>query len=737
MGRKFLKRSKLVRLVLAFLPILVFGGLVHAGAASAATYYISPSGSDSSAGTISAPWRTFSHAMGILSPGDTLYLEDGTYTINNAGSGSVVLYVRASGNSSSRITIKALNDGNAVIDGQGNYVTCQVAASYVEIDGINFRNSGNGSGWSHGIEIWGGNDILRRDIVNKFGMGFSGTVAGASENNSMGIEIDNSAVNTLVEDCAVYVENAASAYTTIAPRVGINVYGTGSVIRRNFIYWQPGNNSIGPSSIQIYSVSNVLVENNVIVDNGSGTDGILFWGHYNGLTGERAYGNITRNMSSYGIWITVDSGMGTCSGTIFKDNVVLNNYGYPLRNGGDTNMTIENNTVEGAHNAAILVANFGSNSYNLATYVSGNSAINNPGWESGGLTGDSQNNLYSSGSGSGSDSFTNPNYDYSTYGLGAYLIPSSAIGDRGANALYEYVNGMLTSSPLWPWPMESRIQSELGMSVTWASNGGIWQTLNGVYPAGTTSSLTSTGTTSGTASTGSTSGTTAVSTGSTSVTTSTSTGSASGSTTTSTGSTSGTTTTGSTSGTTTTSTSSGTGSITNSTSGSTTATSGSVSPLLVSPSQGEATSTTVTFTWEKPENENPYKYRLLYSKNSDLSNASPVDVAYLINSRENDKSLFAGLGVGLLPFGLVFPAGIVFTNKKKRLLLIAALLFVAAAFSSCGGAGTQSVSSGSASTISYTVSNLDSRSTYYWAVQAVDSNGQVISQSPTSNFQTQ
>ncbi len=54
--------------------------------------------------------------------------------------------------------------------------------------------------------------------------------------------------------------------------------------------------------------------------------------------------------------------------------------------------------------------------------------------------------------------------------------------DIGANILYEYQDGVLTNQPLWPWPMENRIMAEKGISVTWASNGGIWETLNGVYP---------------------------------------------------------------------------------------------------------------------------------------------------------------------------------------------------------------------------------------------------------------
>ncbi|MDA8155174.1 MAG: hypothetical protein M0Z52_01775 [Actinomycetota bacterium] len=168
---------------------------------------------------------------------------------------------------------------------------------------------------------------------------------------------------------------------------------------------------------------------------------------------------------------------------------------------------------------------------------------------------------------------------------------------------------------------------------------------------------------------------------------------------------------------------------------SSTTSSTSTSPQLVSPSNGQTTSTTVTFTWTKPGNKIGH-YKLLYSQNSNLSSSSTK----LIASSQQKPSVFAGLGMGLLPFGIILPMGIMLADKKKRLLLVAALLIAAAALSSCGAGGGATPAGGSApsgSTQSYTVSGLTSNTTYYWAVQALDSNGQVISQSTTGYFQTQ
>ena len=62
-------------IVMAFVLLAPF-------AAGAATYYVDqsrPSASDSNAGTETSPWRTITHAAGVLVAGDTVRVKDGTY----------------------------------------------------------------------------------------------------------------------------------------------------------------------------------------------------------------------------------------------------------------------------------------------------------------------------------------------------------------------------------------------------------------------------------------------------------------------------------------------------------------------------------------------------------------------------------------------------------------------------------------------------------------------------------
>jgi hypothetical protein len=69
----------------------------------------------------------------------------------------------------------------------------------------------------------------------------------------------------------------------------------------------------------------------------------------------------------------------------------------------------------------------------------------------------------------GLESFTNsyvenifvnwPDYPYGSRNM-------TSMEGEGARLTHRYVNGVLTDEPLWPWPMEDRVQAELGISVT-------------------------------------------------------------------------------------------------------------------------------------------------------------------------------------------------------------------------------------------------------------------------------
>lgn len=87
---------------------------------SGASFYISPTGSDSNPGTAAAPWKTFAFAVKQVRPGQELVVLDGTYTKGTTGLPAINC---ASGSSNgtlqSRIRIRSDNPRKAYLKSDG------------------------------------------------------------------------------------------------------------------------------------------------------------------------------------------------------------------------------------------------------------------------------------------------------------------------------------------------------------------------------------------------------------------------------------------------------------------------------------------------------------------------------------------------------------------------------------------------------------------------------------------
>src|SRR5690348_11019257 len=76
---KIVTRALLISAV-TVTPIAVVATTEGVSHAAANVYYVSPSGSDSAAGTQSAPWKSIAHAQSVAVAGDTVYFRAGTYS---------------------------------------------------------------------------------------------------------------------------------------------------------------------------------------------------------------------------------------------------------------------------------------------------------------------------------------------------------------------------------------------------------------------------------------------------------------------------------------------------------------------------------------------------------------------------------------------------------------------------------------------------------------------------------
>lgn len=116
---------------------------------SQATYYVATNGNNANTGTsISAPWRTVAHACSNAPAGSTVYIRGGIYNEQN-------ISVTVSGNIGSPITFKNHANEYPIIDGGGvNQTLFKIEnRSYINVEGLHFRNSRGNSTW--GIAISG------------------------------------------------------------------------------------------------------------------------------------------------------------------------------------------------------------------------------------------------------------------------------------------------------------------------------------------------------------------------------------------------------------------------------------------------------------------------------------------------------------------------------------------------------------------------------------------------------
>lgn len=90
-----------IALLLATLPLVL-----------ATTIYVSPTGSDTSAGTLTAPLKSIQSAIDKAVPGDTIYLRGGTY------SPSTNIQIKKSGTANSPYTLSAYASETPIIDGE-------------------------------------------------------------------------------------------------------------------------------------------------------------------------------------------------------------------------------------------------------------------------------------------------------------------------------------------------------------------------------------------------------------------------------------------------------------------------------------------------------------------------------------------------------------------------------------------------------------------------------------------
>jgi hypothetical protein len=124
--------------------------------ARAAEYYVSPTGSDTSDGTVAAPFATLTRADSAAAAGDTIWVRGGTYTIT-----AQVVLSKSGTSDSSRTKIWAYLGETPVLDAS-KYVTSNAAVdvpvflvtgSWMHLRGLEISNAKVGASGDHSYSL--------------------------------------------------------------------------------------------------------------------------------------------------------------------------------------------------------------------------------------------------------------------------------------------------------------------------------------------------------------------------------------------------------------------------------------------------------------------------------------------------------------------------------------------------------------------------------------------------------
>ena len=346
---------------------------------------------------------------------------------------------RTDGTAGAPITARALNDGKAIIDGQGVRKTVDLQRSWWVIEGIVARN-----GTDNVFRVDGSNNVLRR---------VSAYDASNDINSAVIMLLGN---NNLVEDAIVAGTGRYMA----------EVYkGSGNTLRRVFTMWAgwDGRQFCGvawPNSVSVgvYNASNTTVENAIAY--GRSLKGVMVQAN-----SDSSVANNNHVLGSIAVLQGRD-----------YDGSVWNYGSYPTRP-GPTTCTSVDTLGEGGDRVGFILFGQGTITNNVFRDVL---AVDNVGagfdahrpYTAGTVGGNilERATLVGNGTALAGNETTQGRNIYANQGMIASITDSRIPGAPGVTQgggarLQRYANRQATGAPLAPWEMESRAVAELGVSV--------------------------------------------------------------------------------------------------------------------------------------------------------------------------------------------------------------------------------------------------------------------------------
>jgi len=307
------------------------GDTLAPASTSVRDYYVATNGSNSNPGTISQPFLTIAKGVSVLTPGDTLFVESGTYaeslqaTIPGGTSWSNPVTVMAYPGDTVTIEPTSAQNAQSVFmfyGAQEQYIVVQgftINATHVTNDAVKITDSSSGGAASH-IKI---DDC---EIENAPQCGVL-TTDGADYNEFIDLTVHNNGTTDLHHGLYISTSaNIVSGCTSYSNAgCGIQVYSdssttdcNGNIISGNLCY----NNGFGGygEGIDISSGSGMQVYNNICY--GNTDEGIQI--QYYSPTDIAVINNTCVGNTSYGIYVGADSS-GDAVNIFVENNICYNN----------------------------------------------------------------------------------------------------------------------------------------------------------------------------------------------------------------------------------------------------------------------------------------------------------------------------------------------------------------------------------------------------------------------------
>jgi len=452
---------------LFIISILFLGFTAYA---QAAEYYISTTGNDSNNGLTEAnAWATFAYADSQLQPGDSVIVLDGTYNqrLNPTTSGTDGNYITWRAQHDYQVELKPTSGTGATL----RVFSCPDCGTPVSVkhhlifEGFIVR----GYGEDAALNLFSGDNTPEANQTNNIIVRRCGFYGNAQETNTSVISTGPGYRDSLMEDIFAYGRGRKAAEIFSSLRVTIRR----AVMR--YDYWEGDDYKPGDPRVCFtgYNVHDSIFENILAIDSaptpagysadrsGIAIEGNPTPGGFSNSQNNKYLGSVVLN--TYGNGVESDSGSDTPNRDIFFENVLIWNThdegeGLDIHGNDDqgnyTWMTVGNNERSG-----IVVNQYPGNpitNETLSNIYSTNNGLKGFHYGAGQVASFINSTTHNNGEGDEVEVSYAP--DLST----RFLDPTMVAGhERGATIVNRYVDGVLTNTPLWPWPDEDIIKQHM------------------------------------------------------------------------------------------------------------------------------------------------------------------------------------------------------------------------------------------------------------------------------------